>query len=365
MNNIFTDHLKRIEDEIMQALPFPPTEDWEALSFGDKAAELCADTFRPLEEPTRSLIQLGGKRWRPLLLVLSAEAYLHCRKDLPTEERERLLTSAYHLAPLVEFVHTASLIHDDIEDSSDTRRGQPAAYITYGTDTAINAGSWLYFEAATCIDTLGVSSEQKLRLYQSYAMELRRLHLGQAMDIAWHRDAAYCPPIRDYLAMVRNKTGTLAALAARIGMVLADADEGTANQAAEIAAKIGIGFQIIDDVINLSSGNPGKQRGDDIIEGKKSLPVLLFAEKSGSQSKEYGELVSCFKQAGREGISSPAVERAIRLLDASGAIKEARARGITCITDGCKAFLELFGEQNPAAKHINTLFTSMIPAIIS
>ncbi len=362
MNSVFSTYLERIEEEISQALPFPPTQGWEALSFGEKATELSADTFQPLIEPPHSLIRLGGKRWRPLLLVLAAEAWMHQRDNLDEAEKEKLLQAAYHLVPLVEFVHTASLIHDDIEDCSDTRRGLPAAYITYGTDIAINAGSWLYFEAPSCIDTLeafGISAEQRLRLYQSYAMELRRLHLGQAMDIAWHRNAAYCPQPLQYMTMVRNKTGTLAALAVRTGMVIAGADEAVATEAAELAAKIGIGFQIIDDVTNLSSGNPGKQRGDDIVEGKKSLPVLLFAEKTGAQSEQYAELVSCFTRARKEGIKSPAVEQAIRLLDASGAISEARTQGIAFITNGCDALEALFGLQSPAAKLINTLFASM------
>ena len=122
----------------------------------------------------------------------------------------------YSLTPLVEFVHTASLIHDDIEDNSDLRRGKPAAYITYGMDTALNAGSWLYFEAPVCINSLEISAEKKLQLYQVYTNELRKLHLGQAMDIFWHRNPEIFPSDDEYLAMVKSKTGTLASLAAII-----------------------------------------------------------------------------------------------------------------------------------------------------
>ena len=72
----------------------------------------------------------------------------------------------YSITPLVEFVHTASLIHDDIEDNADLRRGKPAAHITYGLDTALNAGSWLYFEAPVCLETAKLTPEQKLAFYK-------------------------------------------------------------------------------------------------------------------------------------------------------------------------------------------------------
>ena len=98
---------------------------------------------------------------------------------------------SYDLVPLVEFVHTASLIHDDIEDGSEIRRGEPAAYIAYGTDFAINSGSWLYFAAAECIQNSELSSEEKNILYGIFFTELRRLHAGQAMDIYWHKSKVY------------------------------------------------------------------------------------------------------------------------------------------------------------------------------
>lgn len=363
MNNLFTPYLEKIEWEIANALPLESTFDWQLSSFGTLPECINSETFLPLTKPTRSLIDLGGKRWRPLFLVLSAESYIQSCKDISAQETETLLQHAYHLTPLVEFVHTASLIHDDIEDASESRRNQPAAYITYGTDVAINAGSWLYFEAPVCINSLDASSETKLNLYKIYTKELRKLHLGQAMDIAWHRDTNFCPSQEQYLAMVKNKTGTLASLAAKIGASTAGAEEKIYDKCGSIASEIGAGFQIIDDVINLTSGNPGKKRGDDIVENKKSLPVILYAEKYGTQSAEFKELAKHFEIAKRDGINSPSVELAIKLLENSGAIECAQEKGIKFITDSCKAFKEIFGDNNGAEK-INTLFTSMIPAII-
>lgn len=364
MNEVFTSYLNTIESEIKRALPAESNAAWVADVFGSEPQDLLPEHIAPLLQPTRALVDLGGKRWRPLLLVLTAEACLADRPKLSDAERKQLLADAFHLAPLVEFVHTASLIHDDIEDNSDTRRGKPAAYITYGTDTAINAASWLYFQAPVCIDTLSLPAEQKARLYALYAMELRRLHLGQAMDIAWHRTPAFLPREGQYLTMVMHKTGTLASLAAKTGMLAAGAGEAQAAEAGQLAARIGAGFQIIDDVINLTAGNPGKKRGDDIVEGKKSLPVLLFAQQYGTDSKELAQLTDCFAQARQEGISSPAVEKAVSLLTESGAVSRAQEKGSRLITEGCSAFAALFSSGNIPATNINTLFTSLIPVIL-
>lgn len=356
MNIDFTSYLEKIEQTILTYIPACFSEEWKLASFGIQSAAVKDSHIEPLAAPARELVSLGGKRWRPLLMVLCAQA----AADANGFDKETAEKRAYSLTPLVEFVHTASLIHDDIEDSSDTRRGKPAAYITYGTDTAINAGSWLYFEAPVCIDRLDCSAELKNTLYSAYAMELRRLHLGQAMDIAWHRDNTAEPSAQEYIAMVKNKTGTLASLAARTGTLCAGTKPQDADKASLAAAQIGAGFQIIDDVINLTTGNPGKKRGDDIVEGKKSLPVLLLAEQCPQQMKK---LHTLFKQARSGGIESPAVEEAISVLTDSGTILQARNRGIKLIQDACEKFDALFGSNNEGSAKIRQLFMSMIPQI--
>ncbi len=359
MNNIFKPTLDIIEQELNQILPIidetlQNNTDWLSKTFDSSSYALKMDYAMPLIKPTRSLVDLGGKRWRPLLLVLSAQAQLNTQ-SLKSKE----ILRALHLTPLVEFIHTASLLHDDIEDSSDTRRGKPAAYITYGTDTTINAASWLYFTAPLCIDTLEADIETKNKLYSLYNAEARKLHLGQAMDIAWHRDKDFFPQVQDYETMVMCKTGTLASLAIKAGLICANASQDTINEAGKLASQIGAGFQIIDDVINLTIGNPGKKRGDDIVEGKKSLPVLIFASKSTASCVQ--KLQQCFLMARQEGINSTAVEDAISLLQSSDSIKCAKARGKQLITESCSKLKKLFAEDNVAADSIELLFTSMIP----
>lgn len=358
MNSEFSRHLKNIEESIKTYLPTHSNLIWQKNSFGVLPKSIKEEHITPLLETTSSLVSLGGKRWRPLLLVLCARA--SSAEDKKTESE----SFAYKLSTLVEFVHTASLIHDDIEDKSESRRGKPAAYITYGIDTAINAGSWLYFQSSVCINNLCCNNELKLRLYSTYAEELRRLHLGQAMDIKWHNDNTKDPFIDEYIAMVQNKTGTLASLAAKIGTLASGADESTVSQSGIIASQIGAGFQIIDDVINLTTGNPGKKRGDDIVEGKKSLPVLLFIKKNKNNKNKIFELHECFKIANKEGINSQAVEKAICMLHECNAIEDARCKGIEYINNGAKNFLKLFGEENKDALLIKELFISMIPSSV-
>ena len=341
--------LEKIEAALNQALPETSAiGSWTLDSFGSLPEGASAEYIDKLIEPNHSLVSLGGKRWRPLLLLLCYRmaAELSARNGLSpalTEEQ------TYSITPLVEFVHTASLIHDDIEDNADLRRGKPAAHITYGLDTALNAGSWLYFEAPVCINRLSAPEALKLELYKTWTNELRRLHLGQAMDIYWHRNPELFPGENEYLAMVKSKTGTLASLAAKLGCIAGGLSTEEAEKFGGIAADIGIGFQIIDDVINLTTGNPGKKRGDDIVEGKKSLPVLIHAAE---RPQDRQKLAAFMKTAGADGIESPAVEGCISLLQESGCIEKAAARGRNLIEDCCTQF---------NSEQIKELFTSMIP----
>ena len=349
MNNEFKQILENIETSLNAALPASSISDtaWTKDSFGVLPAGAKSEYIDKLIEPNKRLVSLGGKRWRPLLLMLcykmSAEKYSNSGGTALSEQQ------AYSITPLVEFVHTASLIHDDIEDSADLRRGKPAAHMEYGLDTALNAGAWLYFEAPVCINRLDAPESLKLRLYETYTNELRRLHLGQAMDIYWHRTPDFFPPEEEYLAMVKNKTGTLASLAAKLGCIAGGLSIEEAENFGGIAADIGIGFQIIDDVINLTTGNPGKERGDDIVEGKKSLPVLIHA---GLCPEDKPQIAEFMKAAAAGGIHSPAVEDCIALLQKSGCIQKAAERGRTLIQESCAKF---------HSQQIQELFTSMIP----
>lgn len=346
MNVEFEKRLEKIELILNKNLPNETNQNWQKNSFGNLDECVKNKHIENLLNPTRNLVSLGGKRWRPLLLVLCSELANANNVEI-----------AYELTPLVEFAHTASLIHDDIEDCADTRRGKPAAHISYGLDVALNAGSWLYFQATTCIKNLNVDEKTKLDFYELFLEELRRLHLGQAMDILWHRNPKMIPRIEEYTAMVRNKTGTLARLAVKLGIFSAGCSKRTAEKAGKIAEDIGTGFQIIDDVINLTTGNPGKKRGDDIVEGKKSLPVLIHLENNPDDVEKLSKL---FEQARNEGIESEAVEKTIAILSGSGSIEESKRIGNDLIEEKANELANLFGNsQSEKAKLILELFSAL------
>lgn len=365
MDSAFTSRLEQIEKILNDSLPAKDNRTWQNDSFGVLDGAITDTHIAGLIDPCHALLSLGGKRWRPLLLVLCAEmASQHSAAESKKMadsnhpfDASRAVGNAYHLTPLVEFTHTASLIHDDIEDSSDTRRGKPAAHITYGLDVALNAGAWLYFEAPVCINTLPVSESQKNLFYTTYLKELRRLHLGQAMDIEWHRNPLLIPTVAEYTAMVRNKTGTLSRLAAKTGILAGGGSEKDADKAGMIAEDIGVGFQILDDVTNLTTGNPGKKRGDDIVEGKKSIPVLTHLASHPEDTKTIAHL---FEQARKEGIESPAVEKAIGLLTKSGAVASAKAQGAELVTKKSRELAGFYGE---AGKESGTLIIQLFDSM--
>jgi octaprenyl-diphosphate synthase len=178
------------------------------------------------------------------------------------------------------------------------------------------------------------------------------------MDISWHRDFASLPSVEEYTLMCRLKTGVLARLAAELGVICAAALTGAAlpgdspsglplikpkgepsNSLGEAAEKLGVGFQILDDVKNLRTGNPGKKRGDDVVEGKKSLPVLLYLHGPGAENAALVE--RCFTAARAGGTGVPEVEELIRTLENSGTLEDAKRRGLALIREARECFAAL------------------------
>jgi octaprenyl-diphosphate synthase len=252
--------------------------------------------------------------------------------------------AALPLTPLVEFPHNASLIHDDIEDNSDERRGKPAVHITYGTDAAINTGAFMYFLPLACLSAWKGKPEIKEQIWAIWAGHMRALHLGQAMDIAWHRDFNSLPRLDEYDRMCRLKTGCLARLAAVLGVIAGLEAAGVASIReiallaevfGEAAEQLGVGFQILDDVKNLSIGVPGKKRGDDIVEGKKSLPVLLYLHR---YPEKRNFAFRCFTAARTAGVTAPEVNEFISELEKAGVIEEGREKALEYISKSREYF---------------------------
>jgi octaprenyl-diphosphate synthase len=314
--------------------PDPMRRSWMNPVFSDLSAMIPTGLLKSLTMPGWDLLNRGGKRWRPLLMTLICESLGGGDRALP-------------LTPLVEFPHNASLIHDDIEDNSDERRGEPAVHIRYGIDAAINSGTFLYLLPFACLERWEAPINRKYAVFDFWGLHLRRLHLGQAMDIQWHRDFTALPDIEEYTLMCRLKTGSLARLAAVLGVISANTDEELSEKESllihilgESAEKIGMGFQILDDVKNLTTGNPGKKRGDDVVEGKKSLPVLLYLHRHQDR-RDFA--VRCFSAARKGGTAVPEVEEFIEALTADRAIQEAEAKGRAYIAEGRDLFFSRGG----------------------
>lgn len=307
MNKQYNNTLRKIEEEISRVLPEKTTDDWLKSAIGGLKADIRTEAADNINKPALDLIYRGGKRWRPMVLLLTASCL---NGDVDT---------ATKLTPFVELIHNGTLLIDDIEDKAIERRGKKAVHLIYGDDMAINSGNHLYFIPTTIIDDLKVSDNIKLRIYKSYSHNMRRLHFGQGLDIQWHNNLNMIPTVDEYIQMCRFKTGCLASMAGELGAICANMNESHTEEIRQIWENIGVGFQIMDDIKNITTGNPGKHRGDDIVEGKKSLPVILFCNTNNNE-----KLLKNIKKAKSKGIikGKKYVENAIKILEDSGVIQE-------------------------------------------
>jgi octaprenyl-diphosphate synthase len=348
MDKEYTQRINKIEEELNRWLPMKqqePEASWAQGIFPGVGSKVSAPLLKSLFEPLGDILSRGGKRWRPLLMTLVCET-------LGGGE------AALALTPLVEFCHNASLIHDDIEDDSDERRGKPAIHKIYGVDTAINAGSFFYFLPLCCIDSY--PGDNKERIYSLWGEYMRKLHLGQAMDISWHRDINIIPEINEYYIMCGLKTGSLARLAVELGVFAAGPWAEAALQLGEAAEKLGIGFQILDDVKNLTTGIPGKKCRDDIIEGKKSLPILLYMHK---YPEKQIQVFSCFKNAKVNGANIPEVDNLVKDLTETGIFIEAEEKAKSLINEARDIFSLSNYSGIPASKEGIMLLNGLIDLI--
>jgi len=311
----YTSRFDKIEEAIVRALPEDVGSRWLGEVAGGMLEGVSAESIVAIMRPVRELIVRGGKRWRPLVCLLSCEMYGGGDRALP-------------LSVVVELAHNGTLVVDDIEDRSEWRRGASSVHLIFGEDVAINAGNMLYFLPTFLIDSAPFSAEERAELYRMFTEDMRCLHFGQGLDIQWHGEHAHRPTRAEYLQMCRLKTGSLARMAARMGVYAGGGGLERADQFGRVWEEIGVAFQILDDVKNLTTGIPGKHRGDDIVEGKKSLPVIIASENHPEIS---GRLNSCFQAAKHSGPSSPAVEEAISIMVECGSIREAESQAVAMI----------------------------------
>lgn len=231
-----------------------------------RLAEVLRFTDPVADSVARYLKEAGGKRVRPMLLLLASQLGDGTSDDV------------IDAATIVEITHLASLYHDDVMDEADVRRGVPATHTVWGNSVAILAGDLLFSRAASLTAPLGEEvAELQARTFE-------RLCLGQLYETLGPRDA---DPVEHYLRVLSDKTGSLIAAAAELGIIVSGADQKYREPMREFGEAIGVAFQLVDDVIDLSSDpGTGKPAGTDVRAGVPTLPTLLLGELEDSDSAD-------------------------------------------------------------------------------
>ncbi|WP_406317001.1 polyprenyl synthetase family protein [Streptomyces sp. NBC_00118] len=215
-----------------------------------------------ITEAAQHLVRAGGKRFRPLLAMLAAQF------------GDPYAPGVVPAAVVVELTHLATLYHDDVMDEADVRRGVDSANVRWGNSVAVLTGDFLFSRASHMLADLG---PEAVRI-QAEAFE--RLVTGQILETAGPRDGR--DPVDHYLDVLGGKTGSLIAVAVRFGAMMAGADERIVDVLAQYGERLGVAFQLADDVLDIASDSheSGKTPGTDLREGIPTLPVLRLRERA-------------------------------------------------------------------------------------
>jgi octaprenyl-diphosphate synthase len=215
------------------------------------------------------IINSGGKRLRPLLVLLSSKA---CGID---NNREAIKAAA-----MIEFIHTATLLHDDVVDNSDTRRGSITAHKNFGNEETILVGDFLYSRAFQIMVEIG-----NMRIMEIMSEATNRIAEGEVMQLinCGNPDTNE----QQYMEVIYRKTAKLFESAAKIGAVLSGQSNRIENSLNDFGRELGIAYQLIDDVLDYNSSFEviGKDIGDDLSEGKPTLP-LIYALKRANPNQQ-------------------------------------------------------------------------------
>jgi octaprenyl-diphosphate synthase len=270
--------MNTLPDPVATALPFPAIQQRVADDMRAVDAlirrRLASDVVL-INQVGEHIIAAGGKRLRPMLLLLAARALGHGGDD------------RHQLAAVVEFIHTATLLHDDVVDESDLRRGRKTANALWGNAASVLVGDFLYsrsFQLMVELDRMPVMrilADTTNAIAEGEVLQLLHVHNPDTDEAA-------------YLKVIERKTAVLFAAASRLGAVLAGADAGTEAALAEYGMQLGFAFQIADDVLDYAgdAATLGKNVGDDLAEGKATLPLIhAMANSAPEQSARLRAIV--------------------------------------------------------------------------
>lgn len=281
------------------------------------------DSDVPLvKEIATFILQGGGKRIRPLLLLLSARL-CGCQGH-----------EMHALASFVEYIHTATLLHDDVVDDAEFRRGKEAAHRLWGNQASILVGDYLYAKAVRSIVDFRIHE-----LNSVIAESVRCMTEGEIMQISLNRYQSVLTQTK-YIQMVERKTGALIAAACQMGAILGDADASDHEALFQFGLQLGTAYQIADDMLDYvgQSDRLGKTLGNDICQGKITLPLLHLLHHVDETRR--GDVQALLEQS---HLDQSDIDRIVALMNEYGSIQYSMAIAREYV-DKAKSTLVGFGE---------------------
>lgn len=245
--------------------------DMESVEHGIETATRHTESM--INEMSSHLSAAGGKRMRPVLVLLTSRLGSGPNKDV------------IDAAVVMEVTHLGTLYHDDVMDQAPRRRGVDTAHTIWGNNVAILTGDLLFARASNLVSGLG---EEALKLQAQVFEELVLGQLHETLGPGENQD-----PIEHYISVLRDKTGSLIALSARLGALLAGADRKFQEPLQLFGERIGIAFQLMDDIIDIQSDKEksGKTPGTDLLAGVPTMPTLMLRSFEDGESKDLLELI--------------------------------------------------------------------------
>ena len=267
----------------------------------------------------------GGKRLRPALVLLSSGMF------------QPVNTQHYELAAIVEFIHTATLLHDDVVDESTLRRGKSTANHLFGNAASVLVGDFLYSRAFQMMVKL-----QNMRVMDILSQATNIISEGEVLQLMNIHNADVTED--EYLKVIHFKTAKLFEAATRLGAVISGANEADETALAVYGMRLGTAFQLIDDVLDLSGdvNQIGKNLGDDLAEGKPTLPLLIAMHRGNAT--EAATIRKAIQQGGLNEL--PAVLAAVKATDSLNYVRELAANEANI---GCEAIAHLLHSANKQA----------------
>jgi len=246
------------------------------------------------------IINNGGKRLRPMLALLSARACGYSRQQ------------HIDIAAIIEFIHTATLLHDDVVDESDMRRGKDTANNIWGNQAAVLVGDFLYSRSFEMMVDVG-----QLRVMQVLAQATNVIAEGEVLQLLNCNDADTTE--KRYLEVIYSKTAKLFEAACQLGAILADRSGAEEQAMASYGMHLGTAFQVIDDVLDYSASadEMGKNVGDDLAEGKPTLPLIIALQRCEGDDAQM--IRSAIELGGLENIDA-----IIKIINTTGALDYSR-----------------------------------------